>query len=416
MTAPRARTAVVCSVLDQGVAALTNIAVLVVVARHSDTTSFAVFAMVYVVFTVLLGAAGAYVGQELVLHRDEDLRVPCRSAALFTAAASTAAGLTLALAAGFLPGRTPAALAALGLVLPVVLTQDTLRYCFSVLRLPQLALAADTLRLAAVLPALMLQPHGTGAARMVAVWGVSALPALALSAVLLRRLVAGVRADLRRYLRRGHLGRRFVVEFAVGNASSQLAVLGLGVVATPLAVGALRGATTLFGPLNVLFNSATSFGPPLLTRLGSLRRTTRATAVVGAVLALVAAAWALVLYVLPDSAGRQLLGDTWPAAARLLPATGAQYAAMALGICGLLTLRILTPRATLPIQLVFSVAAVAFMYAGYGLAGTPGAAWGLCLGSAMKATASWSRVYSLRRTEDVPGYVRPGALETEGSS
>jgi O-antigen/teichoic acid export membrane protein len=392
----RARTAIICSVLDQGIAAVTNIAVLVVVARLSDAGSFAVFAMVYVVFTVLLGAAGAYVGQELVLHRAEDLRVPCRSAALFTAAASTTAGLLLAAVTAFLPGRTAAALAVLGLVLPVALTQDTLRYCFSVLRLPHLALAADTLRFAAAVPALLLQPDGSGAARMVAVWGVTALPALALSVLLLRRHVAGVRADLRRYLRRGHLGRRFIVEFAVGNASSQLAVLGLGIIATPLAVGALRGATTLFGPLNVLFNSATSFGPPLLTRLGGLRRTTRATMVLGAALAAVAVGWAAALYLLPDGAGRQLLGATWPAASHLLPATGAQYATMALGICGLLTLRVLSPRATLPIQLVFSVAAVVFMYAGYATDGVLGAAWGLFLGSALKAVASWSRVYAMR--------------------
>jgi hypothetical protein len=401
----RARTAIACSVADQGVAALTNILVLVVAARLSTAHGFAVFSMVYLVFTVLLGAAVAYVGQALVLHRGETaaVRDACRSAVTFTACAALAVGGALAAVTAFVPGGTAHAFTALGLVLPIALTQDGTRYCFSTLRLPHHALAADVVRLAVALPALAAQPHGAGAARLVTVWGLSALPALLVAAALLRPYLSGARTELRPYLRRGHLGRRFVVEFAVGNASSQLAVLSLGVLATPLAVGALRGATTLFGPLNVLFNSATGFGPPLLTRVGSTRRTVRATALLGAALAAVAVSWATVLYVLPDRLGRQVLGATWPAAVHLLPATGAQYAAMALGTCGLLTLRVLSPRATLPIQIVFSLAAVAFMLTGYALGGGAlGAAWGLCLGSAFKAAATWLRVTTLAGTPTTP--------------
>lgn len=119
----------------------------------------------------------------------------------------------------------------------------------------------------------------------------SAVPALLLGLRLLWPHVRGARADLRPYVRRGHLGQRFVVEFAVGNASSQLAVLGLGLFAAPLAVGALRGATTLFGPLNVLFNSVNAFGPPLFNRLGGRRATTRAAALLGVVLSAVGLAW-----------------------------------------------------------------------------------------------------------------------------
>ncbi|NEE39339.1 hypothetical protein G3M53_79820, partial [Streptomyces sp. SID7982] len=81
---------------------------------------------------------------------------------------------------------------------------------------------------------------------------------------------------------------------------------------------------------------ATSFGPPILGRIGDERRRIRATAALAAVLAGTAALWATVLALLPDTAGRQLLGDTWPVAADLLPATGSQYAAMAVGTCGLL--------------------------------------------------------------------------------
>lgn len=167
-------------------------------------------------------------------------------------------------------------------------------------------------------------------------------------------------------------------------------------------VGALRGATTLFGPLNVLFTSATGFGPPLLGRLATDRLRVRATVALAAVLAATAAGWATVLALLTGSAGRHLLGDTWPTAAALLPATGSQYAAMAVGTCGLLALRLLDPRTTLSIQVVFSLASVAFLTGGYVLGGVPGAAWGLCLGSVCKAIATWTRVARL---------TRPGAAE-----
>jgi hypothetical protein len=407
----RAKAAIVCSVLDQGIAALTNILVLVVAARLSSAAGFSVFSMVYAVFSVLLGVSVSYVGQALVLERGDDasVRGACRSAAFFVALASSVTGAAMAAVLAFVPGGTARALAVLGLVLPLVLTQDGLRYCFSTLRLPHYALASDAVRLAVALPVLSAQPHGTGPARLVAVWGVSAVPALLVGAGLLAPRVKGASVDLGRFVRRGHLGRRFVVEYGVGNASSQLAVVGLGLFASQLAVGALRGTTTLFGPMNVLFNSATAFGPPLLGRVPGVRGQVRATALLATILAAVAALWTTVLLALPDRAGRQLLGATWPSAAHLLPATGSQYAAIAAGTSALLTLRVLRPRATLPIQVVFSLATVGFMVGGYALDGVSGAAWGLCLGSVLKACVLWARIGSVRRDPAPAAEPQPAA-------
>ncbi|MDT0344530.1 MATE family efflux transporter [Streptomyces litchfieldiae] len=390
-------TAAVASVADQGVAAFTNIAVVVCAARQSTAGDFASFAVVYTVFTLLLGLAGAYVGQALTLRSgpDAELRGHCRDSALFTLSASALAGAALALATFALPGPTAAGLAALGLVLPVVLTQDVLRYTFALLGRPHHALAADLLRCAVTLPVLAAQPYGTGPGRMVLVWGLSALPALALAALLLaaplRRGPVTARGP-RSLLRPGHLGRRFAVEFGVGNAASGAAIVGLGLFANALAVGALRGAATLFGPMNVLFNAATGFGPPLLRRHSGPHRQARAAAGVGGALAVLAVTLGVGLSLLPDGAGRALLGDTWEAAIELLPATGSQYAAMALGTCGLLVLRVLSPRATLPIQVAFSALSVCCLLGGYAAGGILGAAWGLCAGSAAKATAVWLRV------------------------
>lgn len=390
--------AAVSSVLDQAASSATNILVLVLAARLSSASGFADFSMVYVTFSVLLGLNMSYVGQTVVLEKEPGrLAAVCRSSVLFTAGAAGAAGLVLAVVSLALPSGW--AFLALGLVLPLVLVQDGLRYCFSALRAPERALAADTLRLVCVVAALAVQPHGASPGRLVLVWGLSALPALGLGLWLLRPYVRDARADVRPYLRRGHLGQRFVVEFAVGNGSSQLAVLGLGAFATPLAVGALRGATTLFGPLNVLFNSANAFGPPIVGRASGKRGVVRLTALLGAALAVTGAGWAAVLYALPDGLGRHLLGDTWTAASALLPATGAQYAVMGLGTCALLTLRVLNPKATLSLQVVFSLLSVALLLGGYAAWGVTGAAWGLAAGSAAKAAAGWARVGRVRAPE-----------------
>ncbi len=64
----------------------------------------------------------------------------------------------------------------------------------------------------------------------------------------------------------------------------------------------------------------------------------------------------------------------------------ARYDARAIDIAG-----------TLAVQVVFSLLSVVLLAAGYALAGVPGAAWGLCLGSVCKAAATWTRVARLRR-------------------
>lgn len=201
----RARTAVVCSVADQGVAALTNILVLVVAARLSTVADFARFSAVYLVFTVLLGVSGAYTGQPLVLRRgaSDETRGACRSALGFTLLVSAVAGGLLAAVCAMLPGETARALTMLGIVLPVVLAQDTARYAFATLHAQHLALAADTLRLVCVLGTLAVQPHGTPAAWLVLVWGLSALPALLLSAAVLHRRTAGTPVLLKPLVRKG---------------------------------------------------------------------------------------------------------------------------------------------------------------------------------------------------------------------
>lgn len=69
---------------------------------------------------------------------------------------------------------------------------------------------------------------------------------------------------------------------------------------------------------------------------------------------------------------------------------------MGLGTCALLTLRVLAPKATLSLQVVFSLLSVGLLLGGYAVWGVAGAAWALAAGSAIKALAAWLRVARLR--------------------
>ena len=61
--------------------------------------------------------------------------------------------------------------------------------------------------------------------------------------------------------------------------------------------------------------------------------------------------------------------------------------------------------------MVFSLASIAFMIGGYALGGVLGAAWGLALGSGLKALVLWARISVVRReapaTPEPQGHAEP---------
>jgi hypothetical protein len=345
---------------------------------------------------VLLGLTNAFLGQPLVLLREAPtLARRAAGTLIVTLAVGLGAGLPT-LAVGAAVGGTGETFAALGAVLPLLLLLEACRVVLAALRQPHLALVVDAVRVAALVSALLLVPTTTPAGSVL-VWGVAAAVPLVVALVLVLPQLVRPDEPFRTVLRRGYLGRRFVVEFAVGNGSSQVAVLGIGAFGSAQAVGSLRGASTIFGPLNVLFTAATSFGPPYLSRMATVPAQVRAAGRIGIGLGGVALAWAVVVLLLPADVGAELLGETWAYASALVPATGAQYVAMALGTAGILALRVVSPRSTLPIQLVWSAVNVVTLVVGFVGWGVTGAAWGLALGSALKAAALWRRAAVLRR-------------------
>jgi O-antigen/teichoic acid export membrane protein len=103
-------------------------------------------------------------------------------------------------------------------------------------------------------------------------------------------------------------------EFFTLTASAQISLVAITAFLGYAATGGIRGAQALLGPTTTLFNALRIAVVPEIIRFGGSgtaagRRTIRITEV-GAVA--VAATATVVLLLLPDAAGRALLGKTWP--------------------------------------------------------------------------------------------------------
>lgn len=113
----------------------------------------------------------------------------------------------------------------------------------------------------------------------------------------------------------------FALDYLVGSGGSALTTTLVGVVLDRSVVGAIRGAGTLLGPVNLIASTARSLTIPLLARAQEdpgkeFRLALRITLV----LALVITPLLTVVQFIPPAWGEWLLGDTWAVAAlALLP-------------------------------------------------------------------------------------------------
>ena len=174
---------------------------------------------------------------------------------------------------------------------------------------------------------------------------------------------------------------RFLGEFAVGLGSAQLALWLVGVLGGLSVLGAIRGATVLIGPFRILLIAAPGAAIPELVRIRntSVRRFTRAVALISWTLAVLIGAWGVFVYLLPDRLGEAILGDSWDAAQSVLLWVTLSWSALGVATGALVGLRVLAAarrsfRARLVIAPAVLLVAVIGVEAGglRGAAGRPG--------------------------------------------
>jgi O-antigen/teichoic acid export membrane protein len=383
-------------VADQALSSLTNFAVGIYVARSLGPRGLGAFSLAFATYLLALNASRGLATDPLVVRYSGVEPAAWRQAAARATGVATAVGAATgaaSVAAGMLlSGSTGAAFVALGVTLPGLMLQDSWRYAFFSAARGGQAFANDLVWAVTLFP-LMAVVAASGHAQVqwfVLAWGASATVA-ALAGGVQARLLPRPSAAVGWLRQHRELAPRYLGENLSFSAATQLRFYGLSAVAGLAAVGALRAAELLLGPLNVVIIGIGLIGVPEGARIvrRSPRRLRPFCLALGVLQAATALLWGVAMLLLPDRVGVRLLGPSWhPASELLLPVTltvaltglwvGAWTGLRALGVA----------RRSLRAQAYGSTAYLAGALLGAWLAGAAGAAWGGAAGTAV-ATAVW---------------------------
>ncbi len=396
---------------DQALSSATNFLFLVVAAGVVGRAAFGALGIAFAVYAMAIGLARALAGEPLTV------RFSVTSAAATDAAANAAlgtaaivgvlGGLVVVVVGALVGGVLGEALVPLAVVLPGLVLQDSWRFVFMAGGRPAAACANDGIWLVVQVLALLALTAGGGLTlpAILLAWGVAAN-----LAAIVAGFQSGLRPDVgaaRAWLAAHHdLWPRFTGEFVALTGSWQVALLGLGAVAGLDAVGALRAAQLLVGPLNVAFLAVPLVAVPESQRLWRAKRGEpfEHAVVVASTLTALAVVWGAVVSMLPASVGHDLLGASWSEARDLLPAIAAVMVGVGITLGALCALRVLAAaRDSLVARVVSASLVVAAVLGGGALAGATGAAVGWAIASLCGAACWWFRLrIAWRRHESTP--------------
>ena len=409
------------AVADQGVSSVSNLLVLILVARSVAPAEFGAFAVAVETYLVLVFVGRGISSDVLVTAHAADAPAALNRAARAGAAVMIWAGSALALVVGAiglaLDGPLGSNLAMLALVLPGLLIQDFVRYVFVVRERPDVAFALDSLWLVLEIPVLVMATRADqSSAMLLALWGACGLVTGAVGLAWARLIPTGPAAAVAWLGRHLRLWPYFVLENLVFRATILIVMVGLTITAGLAGVAGLRAATAIFAPVGVLGRGVAVVAVPDLARRvadpPAVRRGVRRLAWLLTPLPLMLAA---ALLMAPDRVGKELFGESWQLAAPLLwltaiSAAGSMYAtALTVGLRALQAARSgLTAR--IVVALLSVVAALVGGWAG----GAYGAALALAASSPVHAAVWWwqfHRAGSPRPTNAEAGRERPDRQE-----
>jgi len=306
-------------VADQAVSSLTNAAVSVYVARTLGAVQFGAFSLAYLTYSFALNASrGLSTDPLMVRFSDTDVITWRRAVARSTGTATVvgvATGVCVLAVAILLDGTTRLAFVALGLTLPGLLLQDSWRFAFFALGRGVLAFINDAVWALILFPSLILL-HAIGYANVfwfVLAWGGAAAVGAAvgpLQALVLPK-VSGAWGWL---VQHRDLGPRYLAIGTAGSAAGQLRGYGVGFLLGLAAVGYVGAASTITGPLNILFLGMGLVATPEAARIlsRSPHRLGLFCLLLSSALAVAGLAWGAVLLIaLPKGVGAWLLGAIW---------------------------------------------------------------------------------------------------------
>lgn len=397
------------NIADQVLSSLATFAVTIIAARALSAEDFGHFAVALTLYLFLLGVSQALANQVYLM------RFPAEADATALQAARAAGGLALvfgvacavvvAPVAWFVAGPSGLAVATIAAMFPLLFVQEAWRAVLVARGRPRSATGNDALRAGLQIGALVAVV-GAGLATpttLILAWGLAGWVAAAFGV----RQVGGlpsVRAGIAFLRRHADISKFLVAEWLMVLGAAQLGLLAVAWLGSPADVGALRGAQTLLGPINVLGLGAFAF---LLTELVrrpglSLPTRRRVAAGVGLTMALVTLGWAAVLLLLPQAAGTALLGDTWFGTVLILLPMAIYVAGASANTGTLAILRSVgDARSTFVVNSILGPVLLLAVIGGELLGGVTGAAWGFAVATTLTLPLWWLRMEHVLRRRGV---------------
>ncbi|MEP7021469.1 MAG: hypothetical protein ABI808_12510 [Pseudonocardiales bacterium] len=385
----------IVGLFDQGFSGLSNVLMVLTVANGLSPTSFGSFALAYAILTFLLTLSRSFFGTQLTLSHERSVAREQAHAAFGAIVIVSPLIILVVLGVGLSVNGTNhvGVTAVVALAAPIVCIQDVLRYAAVAVERPAAALISDiswTVIMAAAVVGLV-RLHG---AAILALWLGAAVFALVVCVIFLG-VAPGLRAGSR-LLRDRHVVAQSVTIGAIAISGAGLLVS----IATtrflgPAALGSLRGASAMMGPLNVLFAFVSLNLTPTLARRARARDLDFCVKL-AAVVTVGIIAWASVLLLLPSSIGTHLLGRTWTGTRTVLPWTSLEYISLGIAATSTLWLRVRHAARSLLIRsLTYAGAVMLFgiSAAQLGASATAVAIAGSAA-AAISAITGWSQVLS----------------------
>jgi hypothetical protein len=403
-------------VIDQSLSSVTTFVVSALIARNSSPDVFGAFGIAFSVYVVALVSARALCGEPYVIRHSLAGRSR-RAAGLEMCGAAIGLGLAIGVAivavGTAILGPLGTALILVGIAMPGLLLQDSVRFVFFAGGDPVGALRNDALwavlQLAGV--AFLASRSGDTGLHMVGAWAAAGVVAGGCGVVQLRGMPRVSSAAAWLWAHRD-INTRFLAETLLVSASSQTALFLVSWIDGLEAAASLRGVAMLFGPLLVLRTGLSTVLLPEAVRVAPVapdrfwRLMIRVTVgCTGLAVSWAAAIW----FLMPPSAGSAILGASWTATLALVPAFGFQMAASAAQAGPGIGLRSLAAaRLTFRIRAVSAPAQLIAIVLGAFYGGAVGAAWALGLVLALACPFWWRALWGAQRSAEVRGEATDG--------
>jgi O-antigen/teichoic acid export membrane protein len=384
---------------DQGLSSLTNFGLTFFAARSLGPAAFGGFALAFAAYLLTLGLSRALTSEPLSVRFSavsaEDWRSGTRLATGSAVLVGTVGGLLMVFSGSIWGGTAGHALLAMGVFLPGLLLQDAWRFAFFAAGRGAWAAANDGVwaLLLAVTIAFSLGVTRPTAVWFAAAWGATGTAA-GLVGVLQARLLPQPQKVRAWWRLQRDLAPRFAAEFLTYFGSGQAALYAIGGIAGLAAVGAIRAAQVLLGPLNVIFMGTSLFAVPEASRrarhaLPTLRGLGLRISVG---LGLGVAGWAGAVALLPGRVGQLIMDDAWLVARPLLlPAAILMVGAGVVSGAATVLRGLADARRSLRARALQGALVLAGAVIGATFGGASGAAWGLGI-SVWAAAGIWWKV------------------------